>query len=161
VSDATLIAAARSDPREFGQLYERYVDSVYRYIACRIATATEAEDLVASIFLQALQGMPAYQGRSSFRSWLSAIAHHALVDHYRKRRRTPIVAQVEGTAQIADTHPGPERQFLDRERLDQVTHAWQRLSPDQQAALALKFSAALTNQEIGRVLGKSEGELHP
>ncbi|MGH2549297.1 MAG: sigma factor, partial [Thermomicrobiales bacterium] len=75
-----------ADPRDqaFAALYAEFFDSVYRYCRIRIADAHDAEDLAAAIFAKAFAAFPPAK-RESTRSWLFAIAHNMLVNHYRGR----------------------------------------------------------------------------
>src|SRR5688572_14064950 len=51
-----LVDEARGgDGDAFGQLYDRYVDGVYRYVYYRVGSAQLAEDLVSETFLRALR----------------------------------------------------------------------------------------------------------
>ena len=53
-SDDELIARARrGDGDAFGKLYERYLDTIYRYVLHRVSDVTEAEDLTETTFLKA------------------------------------------------------------------------------------------------------------
>jgi RNA polymerase sigma factor (sigma-70 family) len=155
--DAALVAAARWEPEQFGALYERYVDQVYRYIGARVASRADAEDLVAGVFLRAFQRLGDYRGNGTFRAWLFAIAHHAVIDAYRQRGKAPSAVGVDGAAGVEDSAPNPEQRVLERERLTAVALVWARLPSDQQAALALKFAGGLSNAEIGRIMGRREG----
>lgn len=155
--DAPLVQAARADPRQFGPLFERYVEQVYRYIASRAPSRPDAEDLVAAVFLQALRGLDQYRGGSSFRVWLFTIAHNLVVDAHRRRQRIPAPRSIEDCGELVSGELGPELRLLQQERLACVVAAFRRLPRDQQSALALKFAAGLTNREIGEVIGKREG----
>src|SRR3712207_5367797 len=73
--EGALVAAAQRDPRDFGPLYELYVDRIYRYAYRRVGTHHEAEDITAQTFQQALQALPNYQWRGlPFGAWLFRIA---------------------------------------------------------------------------------------
>jgi len=49
-TENALIQAARSDPRAFGELYERYLQRVYSYVYYRTGNAADAEDLTSRVF---------------------------------------------------------------------------------------------------------------
>lgn len=155
--DDALVQAARADALQFGPLYERYVEQVYRYIASRVSLKPDVDDLVASVFLHALRGLQQYRGRGSFRVWLFAIAHNLVVDYHRKRQRAPALRSVEECTELVSGELDPGMHLLQQERLNAVAAAFRRLPRDQQSVLALKFAAGLTNREIGQVVGKSEG----
>jgi DNA-directed RNA polymerase specialized sigma24 family protein len=91
-SDDTLVAAALCGEREaFGAIYDRYLARVFGYCKRMLSDAEAAEDVNSIVFLRALSSLARYRSRStddSFRIWLFAIAHHAIVDELRSRGRT-------------------------------------------------------------------------
>src|SRR5690242_1419996 len=88
--DRALVTQAQAGDRAaFALLYDRYVGPIYRFCYRRLGGKEDAEDATSSIFINALAALPTYcADRGSFRSWLFAIAHHALIDHARSRRPT-------------------------------------------------------------------------
>lgn len=81
-----LVERARAgDTGAFARLYEDYFDRVYRYIAIRVGSRVEAEDLTEQVFLKALESIGSFQWRGvPFSSWLFRIAHNQVVDYLRK-----------------------------------------------------------------------------
>lgn len=63
----------------------RYADYLYSYAALRIKDADLARDLVQETFLAALERRQKFEGRSSEKTWLTAILRNKLVDVYRSR----------------------------------------------------------------------------
>jgi RNA polymerase sigma-70 factor (ECF subfamily) len=63
----------------------RYADYLYSYAAFRIKDADLAKDLVQETFLAALERHKRFEGRSSEKTWLTAILKNKLVDVYRSR----------------------------------------------------------------------------
>src|SRR5260221_12738230 len=82
-----LIEDAKRDPREFGALYDRHFQQIYRFVYSRVREQTAAEDVTSEIFIKALKAMPRYQdtGRP-FAAWLYQIAVNAIADRYRTLR---------------------------------------------------------------------------
>ena len=58
-----IIAAAQRDPAAFEQLYNRYIQPLYRYLYSRVGSNPVAEDLTAQTFLAALEGFSRYKHR--------------------------------------------------------------------------------------------------
>lgn len=150
--DATLVAAAQVDRRAFASLYLRYVDPVYRYCLRWLGAKEAAEDVTAQVFARAMDALPRYRTDGpSFRSWLFAIAHNALVDTQRTRRPTgPLLL----AALVPDGRPGPEDQALAAEEQQTVRELLAGLVPDQRRVLELRL-AGLTTNEIAAALGRS------
>lgn len=59
----------------FSQLYQAYVDRVFRYFYGRVNSAQDAEDLTSQTFLQAYRSYQTLRDQSRFAPWLFTIAH--------------------------------------------------------------------------------------
>ena len=57
VSTPLVRATQSGDASAFGQLYERYRDPVFRYCLSRTGAKHEAEDLVADVFIRAMEAL--------------------------------------------------------------------------------------------------------
>lgn len=68
------------------QLFERHFDAVYRFFSSK-ADASEISDLVQQTFLACVEAVESFEGHSSVRTYIFAIARHQLFRHYRKRTR--------------------------------------------------------------------------
>ena len=82
-----------------------YGDFLYRFALSRVNDAFVAEDLVQETFLAALKSRANFQGRSSARTWLTAILKHKIVDHIRKRFREKACDKVESLSDAAAQDP--------------------------------------------------------
>jgi RNA polymerase sigma-70 factor (ECF subfamily) len=61
-----LVEDAKDDPAAFGQLYNHYVQPVYRYLYSRAGTTHDAEDLTSQTFMAAFEYLPRYRERGQF-----------------------------------------------------------------------------------------------
>ena len=146
------------DPNAFAEFYEAYADHVYRYLLSRTSRPADAEELTSRTFLQALAHLDRYRGRSAkFGAWLMTIAHNLLVNWYRDRGRRPPTAPLDDALTIPTETPGPESSLLRSERVQRVREAIGTLASDRQRLVALKYVHGLSNTEIGRIMGRSEG----
>jgi RNA polymerase sigma-70 factor (ECF subfamily) len=155
--DQALALVARQDPSAFGELYERHVTSIYRYVYYRVGNAEDAEDLTARVFMRALKHVGHYNDRGvPFTAWLYRIAHNVVANYHRDNSRHPSVpldeVELHGAHQDdADVHIDVQR---DRERL---LKAIRLLPEDRQQLVVLKFVEQLQNAEIGQIMNRSEG----
>ncbi len=156
LGDDELVERARSDPAAFGPLYDRYVVAVYRYCLRRLGEREAAEDATGATFTRALAALPRFrlQADGSFRAWLFTIAHHAVTDLLRERRRAGGAALPE----IADVAPesSPEGTLLAAERERSIRLLLARLPPGQARVVELRL-AGLTDIEIARARERSHG----
>jgi len=157
--DKAWVEAAKADPRAFGDLYERYVDRIYNYIYYRVSNVHDAEDLTSRTFYRALSHLSSYEDRGiPFSAWLYRIAHNLIANWHRDRGRRPVVALDQLTLKSqADQAPENMAQLLDDSRL--LRQGIRKLDPARQELLVLKFSEGLSNAEIGRIMGRSEGAI--
>ncbi|MBS1530175.1 MAG: sigma-70 family RNA polymerase sigma factor [Bacteroidetes bacterium] len=58
---------------------------MYAYARARVNDEEQARDLVQETFLAALEKMKTFEGRSSERTWLTAILRNKIIDVYRRR----------------------------------------------------------------------------
>lgn len=149
--------AKHGDPEAFAQLYEEYVDKIYRYISLRIGNQAEAEDLTQQVFLKALESISSYQFRGiPFTSWLFRIAHNQVIDYLRKAARIKnIPLDVSLTSSESDVAREVEEEF----EAEQVKKAIGELTQLQQEVISLRFAGELSTAEVAKLMGKSEGAI--
>ncbi|HQZ89263.1 MAG TPA: sigma-70 family RNA polymerase sigma factor [Thermomicrobiales bacterium] len=158
--EGALVAAAKRDPREFGALYERYVDRIYRYAYRRVGTHHEAEDITAQTFQQALQALPGYEWRGlPFGAWLFRIAGNIINRRGRTGGREVLVEDVTVFSSYEESDDDPADQVWRSEQAEELAVMISKLPPDQQRVLVLKFSHGMKNREIGDLMGRSEGAI--
>jgi RNA polymerase sigma-70 factor, ECF subfamily len=153
--------AQAGDADAFGQLYDRYVDVVYRYVQYRVANAALAEDLTSETFLRALRRITSYtwQGRD-FGAWLVTIARNLIADHYKSGRYRLELATSDLVEAGADrSEDGPEDEVLTGITNGVLLEAVKRLNPEQQECIALRFLQGMSVAETAQIMGKNEGAI--
>ncbi len=159
--DVNLIARSDEDPAAFGALYERYATKIYNYIYYRTGNHHDAEDLTARTFQRAMNHIGRYNERGApFSAWLYRIAHNLVANWHRDRGRRRIVALDEvGPADVclSTHHELPESAAENDEARQHLLAIMRRLPPERQQLLILKFVERMSNAEIGKVIGRTEG----
>jgi RNA polymerase sigma-70 factor (ECF subfamily) len=85
-ADAALVRTAQQGNRAaFGALYERYKPMVHGILLAHVPYA-DAEDLMQTVFIQAMQRLSNLRDAEAFGGWLSAIARHLAADYHRGRK---------------------------------------------------------------------------
>ncbi|MDQ1747528.1 MAG: polymerase sigma-70 factor, subfamily [Frankiaceae bacterium] len=157
-----IVSRAQSgDSEAFGELYDRYVDVVYRYIYYRVSNATLAEDLTSETFLRALRRISSYtwQGRD-FGAWLVTIARNLIADHFKSGRYRMEVATSDLVEAGADrSQDGPENEVLTSITNEALLEAVKRLNPEQQECVSLRFLQGMSVAETAAIMGKNEGAI--
>lgn len=149
-SDDDLVRAAQLALPAFEQLYQRYVNDVYRFCRRRLDSDADAADATSAIFTRALSNIKSCQP-ASFRSWLFAIGRNVVTDHYRAARPTEALAE---SLELPDGSAGPEELAIRHDEQRSLARVLNRLSEDQRSVIELRL-AGLTGNEIAAVLGKT------
>jgi RNA polymerase sigma-70 factor (ECF subfamily) len=151
-----VITRARSGDRQaFAELYDEYVDRVYRYLLYRVREPSDAEDLTSEVFTRAFANIQRYrwQGKS-FLAWLYTIARNAVTDRMRRTRPT---VDLEDALGLADSGPTAQEHVEALDRAAALKRAMTKLTAEQQEVLFLRFMENYSSQEVARALGKNEG----
>lgn len=152
-----LIEQAKTDPEAFGRLYELYVEKIYNYIYYRLGNHHDAEDLTAKVFYRALNHIAHYNHKGvPFAAWLYRIAHNLVVNWHRDHSRRQMVG-LENLDLSGDKQESPHHAAEQTNERELLLAAIQHLPRERQELLMLKFVERMSNAEIGRVLGRSEG----
>ncbi len=160
----TIVRRAQDgDAEAFGEIYDRYIDTVFRYIYFRVGSRSLAEDLTSETFLRALRriGSVTWQGRD-LGAWLVTIARNLIADHYKSAKYRLEVTTADMLDADQEDHGAearPEAAVV--ERLTNVTllEAVKKLNPEQQECIVLRFLQGLSVTETAQAMGKNEGAI--
>lgn len=155
-----LVELARGGDKEaFGQLYDHYQTSVYRFIYYRVGAVQLAEDLTGETFFRALRSMNGFrwQGRD-FGAWLMTIARNLTADHF-KSGRTRLEQTTEDMNALDSTTEGPETSVLAAITNQALLESMRQLPQDQQECLVLRFLQGKSLAETAEALERSAGAI--
>src|SRR6188472_2874436 len=82
------------------------------YVARRVASAADVDDIVQEIFVRMQRGLTGLRDEERFGGWVYRIAEHVIVDHARARAREPFVRLPE-----VPERPGAEDEADDASEL--------------------------------------------
>lgn len=168
-SDEFLMLAYRDgDARAFETLYRRYRGPLHRYLLHQCGSPAFAEELYQDVWIKVVNARAQYEPLAKFSTWVFRIAHHRLIDHYRKTAREA-AARYEpqntadgrrGDAFIdgIDSQPAPAQEtphaLLDRRiTVERIALALAGLPEPQREAFLLAEEGGLTLEEIADATG--------
>jgi RNA polymerase sigma-70 factor (ECF subfamily) len=154
--DADLIAQAKRGENEaFGQLYERYVDQIFRYVRTRVADDQDAEDLTENIFVRSYESIEAYEERGwAYSAFLYQVARNLLVDHYRQANPEQ---PLETSEPLEASGPDLEQRLTDQEEVLRIKEAMTKLPDDYQEIIRLRVLLELPTNTAAEWMDRSEG----
>lgn len=147
-----LVRRAQENPAYFGEIYDMFVDRVYRFLYSQGLSRVEADDVAAQTFLDALEALPRYREQGRFAGWLFSIARNRTRDHFRVRSRERTLDQ------IPEPHERPSMTArIEQEQMYRALGSLiDELEPSQRELLNLRYAADLTFREIAEVVEDNE-----
>jgi len=157
-SDAELIFRVQSGEMEaFGELYSRYLDSIYRYIQTRVDEAADAEDLCEVVFLRTFEALDRYEERGHpFSAYLYQVARNQLADHYRTQ---DVRVALEQVAEPISDELDPEDAYALQERVLDVINSLGNLREDYQEVIRLRVVLELPTATTAMWMDRSPGAI--
>ena len=145
------VEAAQRDPSYFGELYEQNFHRVYAFVARRVDTREEAQDLTAEVFHRALEGIDRFEWRGTpFVAWLLGIAANVVSAHWQRNpRRQETLAE---DSELAGNDGNLERRAM-------VFQLVESLPEDQRVVIVRRFVEQRSIREIAQEFSRSEGAI--
>lgn len=156
--ERVLIERAKTDAEAFRQIYRHYFPRIFAYVAYRVGSEEDTEDLVAEIFTSMLEGLGRfeYRGEGAFTAWLFRIAHNRVAIFYRQRKGQLAPVSLDALPDLQSDTPAPDERLIQKERLARLRDYITTLSPRRQEIITLRFFGELKNKDIAEVLGIDE-----
>jgi RNA polymerase sigma-70 factor (ECF subfamily) len=132
------------------EIYQRYAQTVYRYLLSLTRDADLAEELTQETFYQAIRSIDRYNGSCKLSTWLCAIAKHALLNWRRKHPVQDEVAEADGLSASA------EAEVMQKQGRMALIARMHELPEPGREVMYLRVFGGLSFAEIGEVHGKSE-----
>lgn len=136
------------------KLYQTYYMDVYSYIMTLIRDASLSEELTQEVFYRAMKSE--FQGKSSERTWLCAIAKNLCADELRRRQKEAVYD--DEAAETADDSPHVDIEHTVISRMEnlQIHMALHQLEEPYREVFSLRVFGELSFRDIGMVFGKTE-----
>ncbi len=155
-ADLDLAGRIRSgDGAAFEELYQQHATRLYNLAYRMAGTANDAEDMLQDIFLLAYRKLAGFRGESSLGTWLYRLAMNHCLDVLRSRQSR--MGQQTDSLDEPGAAPPVARQALGAVSRIDLERAIEHLPPACRAAFLLHDVEGFGHQEVGTILGISEG----
>lgn len=164
--DAVLVERARGgEAAAFEDLVVKYSPRLYGMVYHMTSNKEDTHDLLQEVFSKAYRSLPKFKGRSSFYTWIYAIATNMTFNFLKKRKRRATwsldhldsgIQHDEAMIDLAHAS-NPRRQSDVNELQKKLNEAMQALSEDHRAVVAMYDIQGIPHAEISRILKVSEG----
>jgi RNA polymerase sigma-70 factor, ECF subfamily len=150
--------AQQGDRDALEELYLIHFDRIYSYLHMSVGNRHDAEDLTTQTFLRMLESIGRFRWQSApFSAWLFRIAHNLAMDHFRSHRRWQ--PEQEVPEPHGEEEPSAELEAMQSIGRQSMLELIEKLSPEQQQVLTLKFVFNFPNADVATILGKTEGAI--
>jgi RNA polymerase sigma-70 factor (ECF subfamily) len=152
--DSMLTKGAQSGiSADFGVLYDRYFEKIYRFIYYKTFSKETAEDITSDVFHKAYERLHSFDaGKGTFSQWIYRIARNAVIDHYRTVKKT---VPIEDAFDL-----GEEDRTIEEHdaliALDRVREFMKTLTPRQREIITLRVWEELSYKEIAERIETTE-----
>lgn len=144
---------SRQDREAYAELYDAYVQKIYRFVHLKVKRTVDAEELTADVFTRAWTYLCGNTVRH-FNAYLFTVARRVVADYYRSRAR-----QQEITFNIEE-HDASDDVSQDalidlRADVAEVLRALEMIHDDYRELIALRYLEQMEIKEIAESLGKT------
>ncbi|MFY7667097.1 MAG: RNA polymerase sigma factor [Crocinitomicaceae bacterium] len=152
--ELTLIEKAKMNPQFFAPIYNKYYESIFRYIYKRVDEQEAAFDITSNVFVKALGALNKFEFRGvPFSSWLFRIAKSELYQSFRDKKASrtiniDMVTIVQIVDEFCDDHTEENRQKL----MKSLT----LLKDNELQLIEMRFFEKRSFREIGEILDLTE-----
>ena len=150
-----VVRAKAGDGDAFAQLYRRYLDDVYAFVAARLSDRQAAEDATQTIFFRAMQSLPTCRDDAAFPGWLFAIARNVVTDTYRSHRSRS--EPWDDALDPEDPGASPEEVAVQRDDARTLAVARERCLSAPERELFDLLLTDMNDKQIAQALGRTHG----
>ena len=146
------------DDDAIAEIVGDYKDGLILYLNSYVRNLFTAEELTEDTFFRLITKKPKYSGKSTFKSWLYAIARHVAVDFIRHHSKT-LGTPIEDLENVLCEEQSLEQAYIKEERKITVHRALSALSTDYRAILWLVYFEGFSNKEASVILKKNDRQI--
>lgn len=154
LSDRNLIVLyQRGEKEALSELINRHKEKIFTSIVLLVRDQYLAEDIFQETFIKIIDKIRLghYTEKGKFLPWAIRIAHNMCVDHFRRKKRMPIIRTNEEEDifnVLPFSDPGVEEAMITRQSHAQVRQMLNLLSPEQREVIILRHFGGLSFKEI-------------
>jgi RNA polymerase sigma-70 factor, ECF subfamily len=157
-TEHVLIGRARAgDEDAFAELVKMHADRVYAALRRLGLAPSEADEVAQEVFLRAWRGLPRFEERAQFSTWLYRIAFNEAQrrrSRHQLPRADPDPERDNPVVSVPDSlHRGPEAQALGQEFERTLDQALGQLPSEWRDAVVLRDIEGLSTREAAEVVG--------
>lgn len=157
-------AKVKQEPEAYAELYDYYVQRIYRFVYFKVSNREEAEDITSEVFLKAWNYLRDNKEVKSFSGLLYRIARNSIIDLYRAKSNRPETAfqeiKEEGDEGKQMVEYGDEGKWQaatnTKLETEKILQSLKKLKQEYQEVITLRFVDELDIEEIAEITGRGK-----
>lgn len=140
---------------QFGEIYDQYIDKIYRFVYLKVNSQETAEDITSKVFTK---GWESYKNQpiDNVGAFLYQIARNSVVDHYREKGRTKIVS-AENNPNLVDLGASAHEKAILASDIENIKLAISKIKKDYQDVIIWHYVNGMKVTEIAQIMEKPQG----
>ena len=148
----------KATKKEFGDIYDKYIKSIYRFVIIKIHSVQAAEDISSETFIRGWKVFQRKKGRiRNVRAFLYRIARNLVIDFYRREGKSKILSVEGDSIPLVDPKRQPDETALIKSDIDDIEQSLFNLRDDYQNVIIWHYLDEMSVPEIAKLLHRREG----
>src|SRR3989344_7870005 len=141
--------------KQFGKIYDKYIEKIYRFVFLKVSSQEIAEDLTSEVFTRGWESFRQEKcDIKNIQAFLYQIARNLVIDHYRQKGQAQLVSV--DAFPIIEEGAGLEEKIIQKSEVDEIKAALANINEDYREIIVWYYLDELSVPEIAKILSKSE-----
>ncbi|MFA6190582.1 MAG: RNA polymerase sigma factor [Candidatus Staskawiczbacteria bacterium] len=144
---------------QFSEIYDQYIDKIYRFIYLKVDSEETAQDITSKVFIK---GWDAFRGKpekiKNPGAFLYQIARNTVIDHYRGKGRTKVVS-VDASPDLIDPKINAQEKAILSVDISTIKESIKKLGKEHQDIIILHYLEDMPIDDIAQLLGRPAGTI--
>ena len=144
---------------QFSQVYDQYIEKIYRFVYLKVNSQEIADDITSKVFLS---GWETYQkdqaGIKNMNAFLYQIARNAVTDHYREKAKKSTVSH-DAIPEVIDVRANTYEKAVLSSDIEVIKLSIQGLKKEYQDVLIWHYLEDMHPEQIAEILDKPVGTI--
>lgn len=146
---------------QFGQIYDQYIDKIYRFVYLKVSSEEIAEDITSKVFTKGWESFQKAQKGTideikNPSAFLYQIARNAVVDHYRSKARTKTIS-VDDSPEITDPGTSAHDKAILNADINIIKKSISKLKKEYQDIIIWYYLEDMSADSIAKLIEKPAG----
>jgi RNA polymerase sigma-70 factor (ECF subfamily) len=162
-TEKLVLKIQNGDKDAFGEIYDNYVDKIYRFILFKVSSQEQAEDLTSEVFLKFLEKIEKDKENGEIEidnllAFLFKMARNLVIDFYRKSENSAFSLD-DFDFDITDENGNLADQVQLKDDISGLQAGLKKIKESYREVVILYYLEGFSIEEIADILEKNQGAI--